>query len=63
MENGPSSRNIRETLPTPPENSNARWPVMFAIEKATKLGNPKGNVSNGRNVGGKLIGAMVKSIK
>ena len=63
VENKPSSRDIGETLPTSPQDSNARLSIMFAVEKTAKLGNPKSSLGDGRRHGGNVRGAMVKSIK
>ena len=50
-------------MPTSPQDSNARLPIVFAVQKTAKLGNPKGNLGNSGNLGRKMIGSMMKSIE
>lgn len=59
----PSSRNVSETLPAAPENSNARQTIIFSGEEATEFGNPEGGLLNGWERGREGIGLVSKSIK
>ena len=44
MKSEKSLRDILKSLPTSPDNGDARFAIALTIEKTTKLGNPTGCV-------------------
>ncbi len=63
VENESGGRDIRETLPTAPDDGNPGLPIAFASQEATELSNPKDNLGDGRCLGGDVVGFVMKGIE